>query len=106
MARYYDASVGRFISNDIFHGFASVPQSINQFAYVYNNPLKFIDPSGHMTVTKTWYGYKTYYTQSEADVLEANLAVGVSANSSVPGLIDKIFFQRYNLHQDKLLLVR
>jgi hypothetical protein len=25
------------------------PQALNRYAYVYNNPLKYTDPSGHFT---------------------------------------------------------
>jgi RHS repeat-associated protein len=41
-ARYYDPSSGRFISRDPI-GFNG---GINQYAYVRNNPLKYIDPRG------------------------------------------------------------
>ncbi|MFC1953472.1 RHS repeat-associated core domain-containing protein [Chloroflexota bacterium] len=45
-ARYYDPSIGRFISADIIIPNPSDPQSYNRYAYVLNNPLKFVDPSG------------------------------------------------------------
>ena len=48
MARYYDPGVVRFISRDSFHGFDDEPQSLNQYAYCYNNPVNYIDPSGHV----------------------------------------------------------
>src|SRR5437588_12921919 len=41
-ARYYDQSTGRFLSEDPI-GFAG---GINFFDYSFNNPAKFIDPSG------------------------------------------------------------
>lgn len=47
MARYYDSSIGRFISRDTFHGFEDEPNSLNQYVYTHNNPVKYIDPSGH-----------------------------------------------------------
>ncbi|MCX8074052.1 MAG: hypothetical protein N2749_00495, partial [Clostridia bacterium] len=47
MARYYDANVGRFITRDTFHGFEDEPRSLNQYAYTNNNPVMFVDPSGH-----------------------------------------------------------
>lgn len=47
MARYYDPGMGRFISRDTFHGFENEPQSLHQYAYCANNPVMYIDPSGH-----------------------------------------------------------
>ena len=46
-ARYYDPLIGRFISPDSFVQAPSDPQSLNRYAYVRNNPLKYIDPTGH-----------------------------------------------------------
>jgi RHS repeat-associated protein len=46
-ARWYDPSVGRFISQDTFEGDAKNPLSLNLYTYVENNPLKYIDPTGH-----------------------------------------------------------
>ncbi len=67
MARYYSSGFGRFYSPDEFTGgpidaispgdplppgplpYADIanPQSLNKYAFVYNNPLRFIDPTGH-----------------------------------------------------------
>ncbi len=44
-ARYYDPKLGRFISEDPI-GFAG--GDINLYAYVWNNPLNFVDPEGLM----------------------------------------------------------
>jgi RHS repeat-associated protein len=46
-ARYYDAAIGRFISPDTTVQNPANPQTLNQYSYCLNNPLKFIDPSGH-----------------------------------------------------------
>ena len=46
-ARYFSPLLGRFISADPIVPDFSNPQSLNRYAYVYNNPLKYIDPSGH-----------------------------------------------------------
>jgi RHS repeat-associated protein len=67
IARYYSSQYGRFLSPDEFTGgpldaispsdplppgplpYATVtnPQSLNKYAYVWNNPLKYLDPHGH-----------------------------------------------------------
>lgn len=47
-ARYYDHWIGRFITADTIVPSPERPQSFNRLAYVYNNPVKFIDPNGHM----------------------------------------------------------
>jgi RHS repeat-associated protein len=45
-SRYYDPTIGRFISKDIFNGFDERPQTLNKFTYVENNPVNLIDPMG------------------------------------------------------------
>ena len=37
-ARYYDPSLGRFISRDTWSGSLAAPQSLNRYVYVGNNP--------------------------------------------------------------------
>ncbi|WP_171056241.1 RHS repeat-associated core domain-containing protein [Paenibacillus sinopodophylli] len=46
-ARYYDPSIGRFITKDTYEGEITNPLSLNLYTYVHNNPLIYIDPSGH-----------------------------------------------------------
>jgi RHS repeat-associated protein len=45
-ARYYASSMGRFMSPDPVGGSLSNPQSLNRYAYVVNNPLRNVDPTG------------------------------------------------------------
>ena len=47
-ARYYSSTQGRFTSSDqpFMDQEEGDPQSWNLYAYVRNNPLKFIDPTG------------------------------------------------------------
>ena len=45
-ARYYDPSIGRFLTQDPFGGWAAMPQSQNPYAYVMNNPAFYVDPLG------------------------------------------------------------
>ena len=45
-SRWYDPSIGRFISQDQFAGSLSDPQSLNPYVYVQDTPTTFVDPSG------------------------------------------------------------
>ena len=47
-ARYYDGSVGRFISPDPFPGFVGSPLTTNRYAYAGNNPLRYTDRTGYL----------------------------------------------------------
>ncbi len=49
-ARYYDEYIGRFISADTIVPGAGNPQALNRYSYVFNNPLKYTDPTGHCPV--------------------------------------------------------
>ena len=45
-ARYYNPSNGRFTSRDTWTGNANTPMSYNLWAYGYDNPVRYGDPSG------------------------------------------------------------
>ncbi len=49
-ARWYDASLGRFIQPDTIVPEPGNPQALNRYSYTLNNPVKFTDPSGHCIV--------------------------------------------------------
>ena len=45
-SRYYDPSLGRFLTPDPVLADPLNPLSFNPYAYVLNNPLRYIDPLG------------------------------------------------------------
>ncbi len=49
-ARYYHSGLGRFMSVDPAPADPTDPQSWNRYAYVLNNPYKYIDPDGQIAV--------------------------------------------------------
>jgi hypothetical protein len=46
--RIYDPELGRFTTPDPFVQHPLNSQSFNRYAYVYNNPLRYVDPSGFL----------------------------------------------------------
>ncbi|MDO9519379.1 MAG: RHS repeat-associated core domain-containing protein [Pseudohongiella sp.] len=46
-ARMYDPELGRFLSADPFVPSPLRSQAYNRYSYVYNNPLRYTDPSGY-----------------------------------------------------------
>jgi len=76
-ARYYDPSLGRFISADtIAPGFAN-PQNRNRYSYALNNPLKYTDPTGHCAKGDT--DDKTACEQAGTYILTHGIALDLSS---------------------------
>jgi RHS repeat-associated protein len=48
-ARYYNSRLGRFMSGDPLDGDITDPQTLNKYAYVRDNPVNLVDPSGLFT---------------------------------------------------------
>ena len=59
-ARYYNPSIGRFISRDSYAGKSSDPLSLNRYTYCSNNPVFYVDPCGNYGVVI----YGTYPNES------------------------------------------
>jgi RHS repeat-associated protein len=47
-ARWFDASSGRFVQADTIVPNLGDPQALDRYAAMNNNPVKFVDPTGHM----------------------------------------------------------
>ena len=48
--RFYDPALGHFLQPDVLVPEPGNPQSLNRYAYVYNNTLRYVDGSGHLPV--------------------------------------------------------
>ncbi|WNC14273.1 hypothetical protein RGB73_26935 [Brevibacillus brevis] len=79
----------RFISEDTYKGQVDNPLSLNRYIYTHNNPLKFIDPSGHMPVWSLNLISATYNSGVVADweasmmVFGGNTALGNGKHTSL-----------------------
>lgn len=73
-ARYYDASLGRFLSNDnmIFPG---QTQGMNRSMYVEGNPVKYKDPSGNR-ISNSWMMAAVVYAMVKDDNSMGSLQKG------------------------------
>ena len=54
-ARYYEPRTGRFITRDSYRGERENADTWHLYAYCANNPINYVDPTGHRKRTiKTW----------------------------------------------------
>ena len=58
-ARYYDSETGRFISKDTYRGGQKDAGTWHLYAYCANNPINYVDPSGHwrINISRTVGGF-------------------------------------------------
>ena len=47
LARYYDPANSRMLTQDTYRGTQTEPASWNLYVYCANNPINYVDPSGH-----------------------------------------------------------
>ena len=89
-ARYYDPYIGRFTQRD------PIGDGVNWYAYTYNNPLRFIDPTGLKPLAE--YNPGLYDTASGffGDMIE-NLAE-VEIKGPLPLLSRRAVTIRDNIH--------
>jgi RHS repeat-associated protein len=57
-ARYYDATLGRFLSTDAAPPRLDEPLDLNPYLYVRNNPARFVDPLGLELSPGEWLWWK------------------------------------------------
>jgi RHS repeat-associated protein len=55
--RWYDPSIGRFISFDEFDGVKTDSISLNHYIYTSDEPVGNVDPDGYETLTETQIGF-------------------------------------------------
>ncbi len=76
-SRYYDPDLGRFIQPDSIVPNVGDPQSLNPYAYVRNNPLKYADPSGHVFEFVVAMIIGAVLGGAEAAILDQDIGTGL-----------------------------
>ncbi|MFY9607888.1 MAG: RHS repeat-associated core domain-containing protein [Blastocatellia bacterium] len=82
-ARYYGGSGGRFTSADSLIGSPGNPQTLNKYTYVLDNPLKYIDPTGHVATAPEDARYRTLRDWALADSISPSPAAIIAGAFSV-----------------------
>ena len=78
-ARYYDPSIGRFVTEDSYSGDENDPMTLDRYIYGRDNPERYEDPSGHAYVISTGV-----VTNTES-VCQADPAACYSISSTLTG---------------------
>ena len=47
-SRYYNPEDGRFVTQDTYRGEKDKPETLHLYVYCANNPINYVDPSGHI----------------------------------------------------------
>ena len=88
-ARYYDPTIGRFLSQDPAEGQDERPASYHRYLYAYGNPTVYVDPDGRVAVMREGADllsdavFLDYISSNSGAVLEAaadGLRVGPAAS--------------------------
>jgi uncharacterized protein RhaS with RHS repeats len=83
-ARLYLPQTGRWISAD------SVLDGLNRYAYVANNPLRYVDPSGHDKHPVMYAPGSDYAKWREAIIKEYGAEVGTAVLEGVAAIDDAV----------------
>ncbi|WP_174807056.1 polymorphic toxin-type HINT domain-containing protein, partial [Paenibacillus elgii] len=83
-ARWYDPSVGRFMSQDTNEVDINNPLSLNLYTYVHNNPLRYTDPSGHEIYGEGCYG-PCYMGYNSTPQIYSDITTGILKTWEVAG---------------------
>ncbi|TYQ14733.1 UNVERIFIED_CONTAM: RHS repeat-associated protein [Acetivibrio alkalicellulosi] len=102
-ARYYNPRVGRFISEDSFRGISNDALSLNLYTYVKNNPIRYIDPSGHwgkdvhLTDTITWAKAVGFSNKHAKKIGKYNYGTDSGKTGPLPGQDQSRHFNRNDI---------
>jgi len=80
-ARYYEPETGRFLSRDSYQGNLQNPLSRHLYAYVGNNPVNYVDPTGNWG--KKIHYYRTQEITRRVGFAENEVDIIASSNNEI-----------------------
>ncbi|MGC4114782.1 MAG: RHS repeat-associated core domain-containing protein [Myxococcales bacterium] len=83
-ARWLDVGAGRFVSSDTFSGSSALPVSLHKYFYANANPLRYIDPTGKMSLGGMMAATSMLESLAMLASPDAGTAQGIAAPSSNP----------------------
>jgi RHS repeat-associated protein len=89
-ARYYDPTLGRFVSADPLLGHLSAPQTQNRYAYAIGNPERFTDPSGRDCSLLNPFSWGNCAPAAGNAIVEAGQTLVNAATATVQGAVNTI----------------
>jgi RHS repeat-associated protein len=84
-ARHYDPTLGRFLSTDSEVRDPNQPQALNRYSFNANNPLRYVDPTGHSVLD--------FFTNAIVDIVLALVIIAaVLVVGALTGGVGAILF--------------
>jgi RHS repeat-associated protein len=95
-ARFYSPALGRFIQPDTIVPEPTKPQSFNRYSYTLNNPLRYIDLTGHDPSPWDPFDYDTLIIS-----LDVNLELPLGINPQAEWVLDIKSLKEYQFDLTK-----
>jgi len=93
-SRYYDPELGRFTQPDTIVPDPDDPQTLNRYTYTLNNPLKYVDPTGHAVNAATGRIMKLAQLRENNVYTGSHIPGNVSPFLYIGGLPGEVYAQR------------
>ena len=87
-ARYYNPEDARFITQDTYRGEVNEPNTLHLYSYCANNPINYVDPTGHTLCVIS-------------HVITGSVIISMTATRSVVDVLELL-----KVHQSEYLLVQ
>jgi RHS repeat-associated protein len=85
-ARHYNPLTSRFMQEDTYRGSAADPLSLNLYTYCNNNPIAYVDPTGHAP-TQTYVEGGITYTNVNGNIYKDGRLIPESSYQYIPTVI-------------------